>query len=141
MTLDGGMIDDGILICPWHGFKFEATSGECISAPGAHSNRCRHASTTVMSGSVPVALEAPIEARASVTLTSRLSTGWSAPKPADPSVDFRGGATPAVWLGAPAPGGLGLPDAMPTSAQLYAPRECGSTTTCSSLRTPGITVY
>ncbi len=35
MTLDGGMIDDGILICPWHGFKFEATSGECISAPGA----------------------------------------------------------------------------------------------------------
>jgi Fe-S cluster biogenesis protein NfuA/nitrite reductase/ring-hydroxylating ferredoxin subunit len=35
LTLDGGMIDDGVLICPWHGFKFEATTGECISAPGA----------------------------------------------------------------------------------------------------------
>ena len=35
LTLDGGMIDDGMLICPWHGFKFEATTGECISAPGA----------------------------------------------------------------------------------------------------------
>ncbi|MFW2382134.1 MAG: NifU family protein [Acidimicrobiales bacterium] len=35
MTLDGGMIDDGVIICPWHGFKFEATTGECISAPGA----------------------------------------------------------------------------------------------------------
>lgn len=35
LTLDGGMIDDGMIICPWHGFKFEATTGECISAPGA----------------------------------------------------------------------------------------------------------
>lgn len=35
MTLDGGMIDDGVLRCPWHGFRFDATSGECLSAPGA----------------------------------------------------------------------------------------------------------
>ena len=35
LTLDGGMMDDGVIICPWHGFKFEASSGECISAPGA----------------------------------------------------------------------------------------------------------
>jgi Fe-S cluster biogenesis protein NfuA/nitrite reductase/ring-hydroxylating ferredoxin subunit len=35
MTLDGGMIDDGVLICPWHGFRYEASSGECLSAPGA----------------------------------------------------------------------------------------------------------
>jgi nitrite reductase/ring-hydroxylating ferredoxin subunit/Fe-S cluster biogenesis protein NfuA len=35
LTLDGGMLDDGVLVCPWHGFKFEATTGECISAPGA----------------------------------------------------------------------------------------------------------
>lgn len=35
LTLDGGMLDDGVIICPWHGFKFEASSGECISAPGA----------------------------------------------------------------------------------------------------------
>jgi nitrite reductase/ring-hydroxylating ferredoxin subunit/Fe-S cluster biogenesis protein NfuA len=34
-TLDGGMIDDGVLVCPWHGFRFDATSGECHSAPGA----------------------------------------------------------------------------------------------------------
>jgi Fe-S cluster biogenesis protein NfuA/nitrite reductase/ring-hydroxylating ferredoxin subunit len=35
MTLDGGMIDDGVLTCPWHGFRFDASTGECISAPGA----------------------------------------------------------------------------------------------------------
>lgn len=34
-TLDGGMIDDGVLVCPWHGFRFDATTGECMSAPGA----------------------------------------------------------------------------------------------------------
>lgn len=57
-----------------------------------------------------------------VTITSRLSTGWSAPAPADPARDHCGGATPSLWLGAPAPGGLGLPDALPTDRQLYAPR-------------------
>lgn len=35
MTLDGGMIDDGVLVCPWHGFRYEASTGECLSAPGA----------------------------------------------------------------------------------------------------------
>jgi hypothetical protein len=30
--------------------------------------------------------------------------------------------TPAVWLGAPSPGGLALPDAQPTPSQVYAPR-------------------
>lgn len=35
MTLDGGMIDEGILTCPWHGFRYDASSGECMSAPGA----------------------------------------------------------------------------------------------------------
>jgi Fe-S cluster biogenesis protein NfuA/nitrite reductase/ring-hydroxylating ferredoxin subunit len=35
MTLDGGMIEDGVLQCPWHGFRFDASSGECLSAPGA----------------------------------------------------------------------------------------------------------
>ena len=34
-TLDGGMLDDGVLTCPWHGFRFDASSGECLSAPGA----------------------------------------------------------------------------------------------------------
>jgi len=35
LTLDGGMIEDGVIRCPWHGFTFEASSGECLSAPGA----------------------------------------------------------------------------------------------------------
>jgi Fe-S cluster biogenesis protein NfuA/nitrite reductase/ring-hydroxylating ferredoxin subunit len=35
MTLDGGWIDDGVLVCPWHGFRYDASSGECLSAPGA----------------------------------------------------------------------------------------------------------
>lgn len=35
LSLDGGMIEDGVIRCPWHGFTFEASSGECLSAPGA----------------------------------------------------------------------------------------------------------
>lgn len=34
-TLDGGLLDDGVLTCPWHGFRFDASTGECLSAPGA----------------------------------------------------------------------------------------------------------
>lgn len=34
-SLDGGMLDDGVLTCPWHGFRFDASTGECLSAPGA----------------------------------------------------------------------------------------------------------
>lgn len=34
-TLDGGDCSDGVLRCPWHGFTFDAATGECISAPGA----------------------------------------------------------------------------------------------------------
>lgn len=35
--LDGALIDTeaGTLTCPWHGFCFDALSGECMSAPGA----------------------------------------------------------------------------------------------------------
>ncbi len=35
MTLDGGMVDEGVLVCPWHGFRYDASSGECLSSPGA----------------------------------------------------------------------------------------------------------
>lgn len=35
LTLDGGMMSDGVITCPWHGFTFDGSSGECISAPGA----------------------------------------------------------------------------------------------------------
>ena len=37
MPLDNAMLDaaNGTLTCPWHGFCYDATSGECLSAPGA----------------------------------------------------------------------------------------------------------
>ncbi|BBG00378.1 nitrite reductase/ring-hydroxylating ferredoxin subunit [Pseudonocardia autotrophica] len=37
LPLDDAMIDrsNGTLTCPWHGFCYDATSGECLSAPGA----------------------------------------------------------------------------------------------------------
>jgi len=33
-SLDGGVIDERVLVCPWHGFRYDAASGECLSAPG-----------------------------------------------------------------------------------------------------------
>ncbi len=37
LPIDGGMIDTeaGTITCPWHGFRFDTITGECISAPGA----------------------------------------------------------------------------------------------------------
>lgn len=37
MPIDGGMIDleAGTITCPWHGFCFEAETGECLTAPQA----------------------------------------------------------------------------------------------------------
>lgn len=37
LPLDEAMLDisNGTLTCPWHGFCFDASSGECLSAPGA----------------------------------------------------------------------------------------------------------
>ncbi len=37
LPLDGAVLDasSGTLTCPWHGFCYDATSGECLSAPGA----------------------------------------------------------------------------------------------------------
>jgi nitrite reductase/ring-hydroxylating ferredoxin subunit/Fe-S cluster biogenesis protein NfuA len=34
-SLDGGTLIDGVITCPWHGFTFDASSGECLSAPNA----------------------------------------------------------------------------------------------------------
>jgi nitrite reductase/ring-hydroxylating ferredoxin subunit/Fe-S cluster biogenesis protein NfuA len=36
LPLDGAVldVDKGTLTCPWHGFCYDATSGECMSAPG-----------------------------------------------------------------------------------------------------------
>lgn len=37
LPLDGGLLDPqaGTLTCPWHGFCFDTTSGECLTAPQA----------------------------------------------------------------------------------------------------------
>lgn len=37
MPLDGGSVDPetGVLACPWHGFRFDCTSGECLTVPEA----------------------------------------------------------------------------------------------------------
>lgn len=37
LPLDGGMLDleEGVLTCPWHGFRFDARTGECLTAPEA----------------------------------------------------------------------------------------------------------
>ncbi|MEO1369256.1 MAG: NifU family protein, partial [Acidobacteriota bacterium] len=36
LPIDGGRIDeDGTLTCPWHGFRFDAISGECMTSPAA----------------------------------------------------------------------------------------------------------
>ncbi len=37
LPLDGGMVDceAHAITCPWHGFRFDTVSGECLNAPGA----------------------------------------------------------------------------------------------------------
>lgn len=37
LPLDGGMVDceANTIQCPWHGFRFDTVSGECLNAPGA----------------------------------------------------------------------------------------------------------
>ncbi len=37
LPLDGGMLDAEacVLTCPWHGFRFDVTTGECLTAPQA----------------------------------------------------------------------------------------------------------
>lgn len=33
MPLDGGQVEDGILSCPFHGFRYRLETGECLTAP------------------------------------------------------------------------------------------------------------
>lgn len=35
LSLDGGSCSGGVITCPWHGFRFDASSGECLTAPNA----------------------------------------------------------------------------------------------------------
>lgn len=33
MALDGGTVEGTVLTCPWHGFRFDLQSGECLTVP------------------------------------------------------------------------------------------------------------
>jgi nitrite reductase/ring-hydroxylating ferredoxin subunit/Fe-S cluster biogenesis protein NfuA len=33
MPLNGGLVDGPTITCPWHGFRFDLSTGECITAP------------------------------------------------------------------------------------------------------------
>jgi nitrite reductase/ring-hydroxylating ferredoxin subunit/Fe-S cluster biogenesis protein NfuA len=33
LTLDEGEVEDGVVTCPHHGFQYDLTSGECLTAP------------------------------------------------------------------------------------------------------------
>jgi nitrite reductase/ring-hydroxylating ferredoxin subunit len=41
LPLDGGMIDREActITCPWHCFRYDATTGECLTAPQAQLER------------------------------------------------------------------------------------------------------
>lgn len=34
--LCGGMVRNGAVMCPWHGWQFDLQTGECLSAPGCN---------------------------------------------------------------------------------------------------------
>lgn len=33
LEIGGGAIDEGIITCPWHGFRYDLATGECLTAP------------------------------------------------------------------------------------------------------------
>jgi nitrite reductase/ring-hydroxylating ferredoxin subunit len=33
LPLDDGVVEDGIITCPFHGFRYDLASGECLTAP------------------------------------------------------------------------------------------------------------
>ncbi len=39
MPLDGGRLEDDILTCPYHGFQYALTTGECLTAPEVQLQR------------------------------------------------------------------------------------------------------
>lgn len=34
-SLGRAKIEDGIIVCPWHGWRYDIASGECLNAPGS----------------------------------------------------------------------------------------------------------
>lgn len=41
MPLDAGQVQDGVLTCPYHGFRYELESGECLTAPEVQLMPCK----------------------------------------------------------------------------------------------------
>ena len=107
-------LSNNTLTCPWHGFCYDATSGECLSAPGAQLEQLP---LRVDDGDVWVRVDAnePIHRPAQHQRCGH-------PPRRRPVVDLTDGWAPALWLGAPAPGGLALPPASPSMAWMYSPR-------------------
>ena len=33
-SLSEGFLESGVVACPWHGWQFQLTSGECLTDPG-----------------------------------------------------------------------------------------------------------
>jgi Fe-S cluster biogenesis protein NfuA/nitrite reductase/ring-hydroxylating ferredoxin subunit len=33
LEIDGGAVENGIITCPWHGFRYHLATGECLTAP------------------------------------------------------------------------------------------------------------
>lgn len=33
-SLHDGWMQDGVVVCPWHGWGFDARTGECVTQPG-----------------------------------------------------------------------------------------------------------
>lgn len=53
--LANGSIDDGVVMCPWHCWRFDAATGECLTAPGS---RIESYPVRVQDGAVQVKIEA-----------------------------------------------------------------------------------
>jgi len=53
MELDGGEIENGIITCPYHGFRYDLASGECLTAPEV---QLRTHAVKVLGGRVEVRL-------------------------------------------------------------------------------------
>ena len=33
LEIDGGTVENGVITCPWHGFRYDLATGECLTAP------------------------------------------------------------------------------------------------------------
>lgn len=38
-SLSKGKIEDGVIVCPWHGWRYDLESGACLNVPGSNLKR------------------------------------------------------------------------------------------------------